>query len=401
MHLTVPSVYKRCFILRLLANAIFVTSCALSDDLFAQVVISTTNADPHPSSALDVNFDNRGFLPPRLTSEQRDLINDPAPGLQIYNVETNCINYFNGTSWFEVCGNCLPGPPQEPTGIQGSNALLAGSSGHIFSVDPVAGATTYLWSVPEGWSIESGQYSPTIEITAGNSGQNGNISVSAGNACGYGPLAQIAVTASVCFGDTFSDSRDNSSYTTIEIGSQCWMKENLRYLPSVSNMSNTGSTTNPHFYVYAYNGTSVATAKTQANYITYGTIYNLPAALTACPSGWHLPSDNEWKEMEMAIGMSAADANATDWRGTNEGTKLKNEVWNGNNASGMTMLPGGRRYPSGAYITYGIGTWSYWWTATEEVPGSTWVRRLESSNTHIWRASLGPDYGLYIRCVRN
>jgi len=370
-------------------------------DASAQVGINSGTGDPHPSSALDVDFDNRGFLPPRLTPTQRDQITNPATGLQIYNTESNCINYYNGTSWFEVCGICLPGIPSTPSAIQGAAQLLAQSSGNIYTINPVALATTYQWSVPSGWSILSGQGTTSIEVTAGNSGQNGQIAVTSGNSCGNSAAASLSVSATVCFGATFLDSRDNTTYTTVEVGQQCWMRENLRYLPAVSNMSTTGSTTAPHYYVYGYNGTSVTTAKAQSNYITYGAMYNQPAAVAACPSGWHLPTDAEWKTLEITLGMSPTDANLTSWRGTDQGTQLKTSAWNGTNSSGMTMLPGGRRYNSGSFITYGLGQWSYWWAADDETPGNTWARRLESGNAQFWRASREYDYGLYIRCVRN
>ncbi|MDD4178128.1 MAG: FISUMP domain-containing protein, partial [Bacteroidales bacterium] len=71
------------------------------------------------------------------------------------------------------------------------------------------------------------------------------------------------------------------------------MKENLAYLPNVSQPDD-GSQTSPFYYVYGYEGFSVPEAKTTPNYQTYGVLYNWPAALTACPQGWHLPSDNEW-----------------------------------------------------------------------------------------------------------
>jgi len=54
-----------------------------------------------------------------------------------------------------------------------------------------------------------------------------------------------------------------------------------------------------------------------------------------CPNGWHLPNDNEWKQLEMNLGMSSTDADGTDWRGTIEGTKIKeagNSHWDSPNA---------------------------------------------------------------------
>jgi uncharacterized protein (TIGR02145 family) len=74
---------------------------------FAQVGIGTNT--PDPSSILDVNVDNlpanakKGFLPPRMTSTQRDAISGPASGLVIYNITVNCLQWWNGSGWFNAC----------------------------------------------------------------------------------------------------------------------------------------------------------------------------------------------------------------------------------------------------------------------------------------------------------
>ena len=87
---------------------------------------------------------------------------------------------------------------------------------------------------------------------------------------------------------------DGKVYKVVQIGNQCWMAENLAYLPSVSPPTE-GSLIDPYSYVYGYEGTDINEAKTTTNYQTYGVLYNWPATLEACPSGWHLPSDAEWK----------------------------------------------------------------------------------------------------------
>jgi len=121
----------------------------------------------------------------------------------------------------------------------------------------------------------------------------------------------------IVFG-SFTDSRDGNEYKTVTIGSQVWMAENLAYLPEVHNST---SDSGPHYYVYGYDGTEVTEAKAYEHtpgdndeyspggapikvYETYGVLYNWPAAITACPEGWHLPSDAEWKQLEMYLGMS-------------------------------------------------------------------------------------------------
>jgi hypothetical protein len=79
-------------------------SLFLSLGLSAQnVAINSTGDTAHPSALLDLQSTNRGFLPPRMTTSQRDAITNPAVGLLIFNISTNCLNMYYGTSWREIC----------------------------------------------------------------------------------------------------------------------------------------------------------------------------------------------------------------------------------------------------------------------------------------------------------
>jgi hypothetical protein len=102
---------------------------------------------------------------------------------------------------------------------------------------------------------------------------------------------------------TFIDSRDNHEYQWVKIGNQIWMAENLAYLPSVNHIK-PDSTNLPHYYIYGYDGTNVNEAKSTPNYAVYGVLYDWEAALNASPVGWHLPSDAEWKQLEIDLGIT-------------------------------------------------------------------------------------------------
>ena len=77
--------------------------CTITVSAQDGVSINNDGSAPHGSAILDVSAEDKGFLPPRLNSEQRDDISNPAEGLVIFNTDTECINYFNGTTWKEVC----------------------------------------------------------------------------------------------------------------------------------------------------------------------------------------------------------------------------------------------------------------------------------------------------------
>lgn len=102
---------------------------------------------------------------------------------------------------------------------------------------------------------------------------------------------------------------------------------------------------------YGYDGINIVEAKATENYSKYGVLYGFGAILAACPSGWHLPSDSEWKQMEIQLGMSQSDANNSSWRGTNQDSMLKalsgwNSSENGTNSSGFSTIPGGYCTPN-------------------------------------------------------
>ena len=118
---------------------------------------------------------------------------------------------------------------------------------------------------------------------------------------------------------------------------------------------------------------------------TYGMIYNWYAVETnvLCPTGWHVPTDNEFKTLELYLGMTQAQADGTLWRGTDQGTQLKSaSTWTpsgGTNSSGFTGLGGGYRFGlDGGFNN--MGSVTYWWSSTLHWDDTTKAlyRRLDS-----------------------
>ena len=190
-------------------------------------------------------------------------------------------------------------------------------------------------------------------------------------------------------------------YSTVQIGDQCWFSENCRYLPEVS-PSSEGNDTDPFYYVYGYQGTDVEAARSNINYETNGVLYNWPAVMTdnICPSGWHIPSDGEWRIMEISLGMSYAEAEQSYWRGSPVGDYMKSTSgwyngYNGSNSSGFTGLPGGECYLG---LFQHIGGGGNWWTSTGTSDKTT--RRLDV-NDSVGRWGFPLDGGASARCVRD
>ena len=170
------------------------------------------------------------------------------------------------------------------------------------------------------------------------------------------------------------------SYSTVQIGDQCWFAENCRYLPVVS-PSSYSSTTDPDYYVYGYEGIDVVAAQATTNFETYGVLYNWPAVMAEgiCPIGWHVPTDGEFTELvdflggESVAGGKMKEAGDDHWDLPNTGAT---------NSSGFNGLPGGSRY-AGGFITNGDK--GYWWSASVTSPGSSGSlrRRLDSNSGSI------------------
>lgn len=101
--------------------------------------------------------------------------------------------------------------------------------------------------------------------------------------------------------EPFTDPRDGNVYNVVRMGNQIWMAKNLKYLPDVS-PPDLGSTHDPYYYVYNYYGSDTEEAILTDKYEEIGVHYNWPAAVNACPEGWHLPTNEEWEELLIYIG---------------------------------------------------------------------------------------------------
>jgi len=195
-------------------------------------------------------------------------------------------------------------------------------------------------------------------------------------------LLSLVVTVISCKKDktttdtcvTFSDSRDSQSYTTVKIGGQCWMAKNLNY---------TVATTS-----WCYNNTA-------SNCTNYGRLYSWTAASTACPSGWKLPSDAEWKTLEITAGMTQTQADADgSYRGTDQGTKLKV-----NGSTGFGALLSGLRDPSGNFND--LSSIGYYWTSTQGTLTTKYYRRtFTSTEPTVYRGDMNKDNGFSVRCLK-
>src|SRR5690606_7790977 len=242
------------------------------------------------------------------------------------------------------------------------------------------------------------------------------------NGTAYANMVAFTTTLeSITCGDTLTDARDGRQYLTVQVGGQCWMKENLKYLPEVMGPLS-GSASAPRYYVHGYNGTEVDLAQDTDEFNTYGVLYNWPAAMNnavgsnavpsgvqgVCPAGWHLPGDDEWKLMEIALGMDPTEADDMGFRGTNEGSKFAGNfpLWtNGDlrndaefGTSGLDARTAGSRLATGTFVQLQGG--GRWWTTTDG-GGSARMRFLSYVNTGTYRDQIAKTIGSSVRCVKD
>ena len=205
---------------------------------------------------------------------------------------------------------------------------------------------------------------------------------------------------------------DGNVYETIAIGEQVWMKENLK-VTHYNDGSEIPTGYSNSEWVNLSTGAYAVYDDNESNADTYGYLYNWYAVddeRGVCPEEWHVPTDDEIKQLEMYLGMSQEEADDTGYRGTNEGSKLagRADLWNDgaleNNpefgTSGFDFLPGGyRSYSNGSY--YYMGFYGDFWSSTESNSGSAWGRRLGYYYSEVDRSNYYKRIGFSVRCIRD
>lgn len=236
------------------------------------------------------------------------------------------------------------------------------------------------------------------------------------------------------------DHQDNR-YSVVQIGNQCWLRENMRATTSPSHNTNivnaNGLTETAATQSYI---TPVAHwyKNTLSTYGRYGLLYNWCAAADTslagsepgnpwscqlpanwrgiCPEGWHLPTHQEWSEMELVLNGGSAITNDTlagllaggcDWNTTTTTTPNSPGDYNNVNwgASGFSAMPAGSFNTNASNNTSmsDIGNKARFWTATENSQnvGQAYHRTLEYNKSSVTRTAVGKNSGMSVRCVRN
>ncbi len=193
--------------------------------------------------------------------------------------------------------------------------------------------------------------------------------------------------------DSIIDSRDGQIYKVIKLGNQWWMAENL----NVGEMIDGGVNQQDNGIIekYCYNNDTSRCLECGGLYqwnemMQYTTG---ESARGICPENWHVPSDAEWKELEIFLGMSQSDVDKENtWRGSPVGTKLKE-----GGTSGYDEKLCGRRNSDGTFAW--DGRYGYPYTSTEH-GSNAWRRCLDVNASSVGRWNTFPkNYAFSVRCI--
>ena len=284
--------------------------------LNAQVSVSADGSSASPGAMLEVKSTDKGFLPPRMTTAQRNAISTPVEGLMIYNTDQKALNIFDGTSW------------------------------------------TSLYSF----------------------------------VCG---LSMI-------------DTRDMKVYKTVQIGTQCWMAQNLNVGIRINGIVDHSDNDILEKYCYG---------DAESNCGLYGGLYQWDEMMQyvttkgtkgICPDGWHIPSDSDWCTLATFLASETIDCASLYYYNNDAGGQMKETTtWRApnsgaSNSSGFTGLPGGYRTMTDPSSFSALSENGLWWSSTQyETAGYSrhWGLYYDDDGVAHF-ASMKSD-GLSVRCIRD
>lgn len=215
--------------------------------------------------------------------------------------------------------------------------------------------------------------------------------------------------------DNIIQDADGNIYNTITIGTQVWMKENLK-TTKYRNGELIGTTTPETLdisyestpkYQWAYDGN-------ESNVAAYGRLYTWYAVTDSrnvCPTGWHVPTDEEWTTLTDYLAnnnygyggngnqIAKAIAATKGWSANGTAGNVGNDQ-ESNNSSGFTALPGGYRFDAGTFTNFGF--YCIWWSATEYNVTYAWSHFMTSYSSFVTKSYYSNKlYGFSVRCIKD
>jgi len=410
-----------------------------NSNIAQNVGIGSSSFTPDPSAVLELQSSQQGFLPPRMTTEQRDLIIEPAEGLMIYNTTTKCIEYFAYDIWQSFnCAVCpTPNPPTVDTHIPSETQI-------VWNWNVVAAATGYKWHTANNYAaaIDLGNLT-TVTQTGLTCNSQYTIYVWAYNACGEKSNTLIMSENTInCAGGcatsvTFAYNGQQVTYGIVESETgRCWLDRNLGATRiaeesqdhlSYGDLFQWGRAADGHQLISwscgawppypqpscgtPVNGTTSNLSNSDqpghGSFITINTNpydwrspannslwQGLSGINNPCPSGWRLPTMSEWNE---EINTWIVEHDEDMWCDLYADAAISSPL--------RLPLPGYRHSAQSETLYIPAGSGGFYW-ASDIYAGSghpsdppksynIWFNQCNLSNQITYRA-----YGLSVRCIQ-
>lgn len=170
----------------------------------------------------------------------------------------------------------------------------------------------------------------------------------------------------------FIDQRDGKKYKTVEIDGVVWLAQNFSYKIEDS-------------WIYQ---------NKPENEAKYGRLYTWESAINACPKGWHLPSDKEWKKLERFLSIGKKDLDSIDYRiplNKNKYKRFKKEF--------NIIMSGCRKHENGDFI--GLDSWVFYWTSSSYKKKYAWKRAFDINEPGIGRHTFNKKNGSAVRYIKD
>lgn len=381
---------------------------ATTNGLLVEGKVGIGTPNPSATAALEINSSISGFLPPRMTTVQRNAIVDPEAGLTIYNIDLNCLEFYSGTAngWYCPCPGygTLSCVNVVVNGTYNVGVALTSSNTVTLNVTVNTPGTFTLFSN----NVTGFEFSKSLIFTSVGSQTvtlNGNGT----------PTASGTFEFTVIYGNSYCNffvtvnglsgqpcpglatiSYGGQLYNTVQIGTQCWLKENLNIGSKINGSQQ--QTNNSIIEKYCYNNDD-------SKCTVYGGLYqwsemmqylSSPGIQGICPTGWHIPTDFEWNILtdflggEIVAGGKIKEAGLAHWISPNTGAT---------NISGFTALPGGFRGSDGSFQD--LTKKAHIWSSKMFDASNSWYLSLNYG----WEYSMLPYnervYGFSVRCLKD
>lgn len=368
----------------ILATTLYLQIIVCSITSAQGVLISSSAGTPDASAGLEVNFTDKGMLIPRValtSNNSASPVTSPADYLLVYNTATagSAPNdvvpgfyYWKTDTWIPIAGK-------------------ATSSGDMQYWDGSKWVTVSVGSQDQLLKLTTGALVPTWSAAPSPTP----------------PSPSPAVNPPAIDGD-------GNIYSTVTIGNQTWMTENLKTTKYNDGTNISIAATSDDWVSYGADSNSPIGGVTAYNFDnsnggTYGGLYNFVAVVYGklCPIGWHVPTESDW----LALGTYLSDNHSGQWTGTSayhlkeSGTAHWNPNVHGDNSTGFGALPGGKCDESANF--YDIDNNAYFWSSTFDNPGLTYFDyfHLDSeqgtgSDNYLREDSdANPFWGMSVRCI--